>query len=181
VSLAVLGVGAVLLVVGIAETAVPFVRTVTRSSSYPTPAVLHTHLTHGTYEIYELTAHKSSSLSIAHPGTVDIAPTDVTVTSTSGQPVTVTSEGADETLTRGLDVYTGAVQFAVPTTGSYVVEVRSATTERVILARSLGSIARSVVGWIATGAAGGQRAGPRSCSGVGQEWPVSSPDQTDDQ
>jgi hypothetical protein len=157
VSLAVLGIGVVLAALGGVETALPLVRTLTHSTSHPTPARLSQHLTHGTYEIYELTGDRSSAFSPLRPGSVDIGPGDVTVTSPGGQPVnvTVTREGADETLTLGDRVYTGALQFAVPTSGEYVVSVTSNAPTRVILARSVGSIVRSVVGWIALAGAGG--------------------------
>jgi hypothetical protein len=155
VSLAVLGIGIVLAVLGGVETALPLVRTITHSTSHPTPARLHQHLSHGTYEIYELTGDRSSAFSPIRPGSVDIRPGDVTVTSTGGEPVTVTPEGADETLTLGDRVYTGAVQFAIPTSGDYVVSVTSDSPTRVILARSVGSIVRSVVAWIALAGAGG--------------------------
>jgi hypothetical protein len=157
VSLVVLGIGIVLAVLGGAETALPLVRTLTHSTSHPTPARLHQHLSHGTYEIYQLTGDRSSAFSPVSPGSVDIGPGDVSVTSTGGEPVTVnvTREGADETLTLGDRVYTGAVQFAIPTAGDYVVSVTSDAPTRVILARSVGSIVRSVVGWIALAGAGG--------------------------
>jgi hypothetical protein len=155
VSLVVLGIGIVLAVLGGVETALPLVRTLTHSTSHPTPTRLRQHLSHGTYEIYQLTGDRSSAFSPIRPGSVDIGPGDVTVTSTGGEPVNVTREGADETLTLGDRVYTGAVQFAIPTSGDYVVSVTSDAPTRVILARSVGSIVRSVVGWIALAGAGG--------------------------
>jgi hypothetical protein len=154
-SLIVLGVGIAVAVLGAVETAVPFIRTLTQSTSDATPAEIRAHLSHGTYEVYELTGDRSSAFSPVQPGSVDIGPGNVTVTpSGGGQPLLVTGEGADETLTRGTDVYTGAVQFAVPSAGDYVVRVTSSRPTRVVLARSLGGIARSVVGWIIAGAAG---------------------------
>lgn len=155
ISLVTIGVGVAVGVVGLVETLTPFVRTLTRSTSYSTPATIHAHLSHGTYEIYQLTSVRSSSFSPIRPGTVDIQPDDVTVRSTSGHSLTVTPERADETLTRNRDVYTGAVQFAVPAAGDYVVTVRSGSPTQVILARSLGGILRSVIGWLITGAVGG--------------------------
>jgi hypothetical protein len=154
-SLSVLGIGLVVGVLGGVEAVLPFVRTLTHSVSHPTPAALRQHLSHGTYEIYELTGDRSSPFSSTQRSSVDIGPGDVTVTSTAGRSLTVTGEGADETLTLGDRVYTGAVQFAVPTEGDYIVRVTSSSPTRVILARSIGSIARSVVGWIITGAVGG--------------------------
>jgi hypothetical protein len=153
-SLVVLGLGIVVGVVGTVEAIVPFVRTLTRSTPHATPATIRAHLSHGTYEIYQLTSRRSSSFSPIKPGTVDIEPSDVTVTSTSGRQLRVTFEGADETITHDDDVYTGAVQFAVPAAGEYLVKVDSGSPTQVIVARSLGSIARSVVAWIVTGAAG---------------------------
>jgi hypothetical protein len=154
-SLIVLGVGIAVAVLGGAETAVPFIQTLTKSTSHATPAEIHAHLSHGTYEVYELTGDRSSAFSPVRPGSVDIGPSNVTVTpSGGGQPLLVTSEGADETLTRGTNIYTGAVQFAVPSAGDYVVRVTSSRPTRVVLARSLGGIARSVVGWIIAAAAG---------------------------
>jgi hypothetical protein len=155
-SLIVLGVGVAVAILGGVETAVPFIRTLTRSTSHATPAQIQAHLSHGTYEVYELTGDRSSSFSPVRPGSVDIGPSEVTVTPTGGgAPLRVTGEGADETLSLGNDVYTGAVQFAVPSAGDYVVRVTSIRPTRVVLARSLGGIARSVVGWIITAAAGG--------------------------
>jgi Protein of unknown function (DUF2510) len=155
-SLIVLGVGIVVAVVGGVETALPFIRTLTQSTSHATPAQIRAHLSHGTYEVYELTGDRSSAFSPVRPGSVDLAPSDVTVTpSGGGAPLPVTGEGADETLTLGTHVYTGAVQFAVPRAGDYVVRVTSGRPTRVVLARSLGGLARSVVGWIITAAAGG--------------------------
>lgn len=156
-SLVVIGLGVAVGAVGVVETALPFVRTLTRSTAYTTPAVIHAHLSHGTYEIYQLTSRRSSSFSPVQPGTVDIQPTDVSVTSSGGQPLRVEPQGTRETITHNDDVYTGAVRFAVPSTGDYVVRVRSgrAAANQVILARSLGSLVRSAVGWIATAAAGG--------------------------
>jgi hypothetical protein len=155
-SLIVLGVGIAVVVIGAVETAVPFIRTLTRSTSYATPASIQAHLSHGTYEVYELTGDRSSAFTPVQPGSVDIVPSDVTVIPTGGGPrLRVTGEGADETLTLGSNIYTGAVQFAVPSAGDYVVRVTSNQRTRVVLARSLGGLARSVVGWIITAAAGG--------------------------
>jgi hypothetical protein len=156
-SLVTIGIGVAVGVVGLVETVTPFFRTLIRSTSYPTPATIHAHLSHGTYEIYQLTTVRTSTFSPIRPGTVDIQPDDVTVRSTSGASLTVTPERADETISRNRDVYTGAVQFAVPAAGDYVVTVRTdnGPATRVILARSLGSILRSVVAWVVTGAVGG--------------------------
>jgi hypothetical protein len=154
-SLVVIGLGIVAAVLGTVEAFVPFVQTLTRSSSHATPADIRAHLSHGTYEIYELTGDRSSAFSPIRPGAVDLRPSQVTVTSTAGESLTVTGEGADETLTLGNNIYTGAVQFAVPKSGIYDVRVRSTTPTRVILARSIGNILRSVVGWVITAAAGG--------------------------
>jgi hypothetical protein len=154
VSLVVLGIGLVVGVVGVVETVVPFVRTLTRSTPYPTPADIHAHLSKGTYEVYELTS-RHSGFSPVEPGTTDIDPRDVSVVSASGSHLLVTGEGANETITRGDDVYTGAVQFAVPAAGVYEVSVHSGSPTRVIVARSLGGIFRSVVGWFVTALAGG--------------------------
>jgi hypothetical protein len=154
ISLVVLGIGVAVAVVGVVETVLPLFRTLTRSTSHSTPAEIRGHLSHGTYEVYELTGDRSSAFSPIRTGPVDIGPADVTVTPASGgSPLRVTGEGADETLTIGHDIYTGAVQFAVPSAGDYVVRVTSSSPTRVILARSIGGILRSVVGWIA--AAGG--------------------------
>jgi hypothetical protein len=154
--LVVLGVGIAVAVLGAVETAVPFIRTLTRSTSHATPASIQAHLSHGTYEVYELTGDRSSAFSPVQPGSVDIGPGNVAVTPTGGgSQLRVTGEGADETLTLGSNVYTGAVQFAVPNAGDYVVRVTSNRPTRIVLARSLGGLARSVVGWIITAAAGG--------------------------
>lgn len=153
-SLVVLGLGVVVGAVGLVETLVPFVRTLTQSTTYSTPADIHARLSHGTYEVYQLTGRRSSSFSPIRPDSVAIQPGDVSVTSTAGRVLAVTPAGADETITQDNDVYTGAVEFDVPAAGEYVVDVRSGTPTRVILARSLGAIARSVAGWIAAAALG---------------------------
>lgn len=121
------------------------------SPAVSTPADLHRHLRPGTYEVYERTGSKSGAggFSFTNDGPVTITPADVAVVGPDGRPVAVGMPGTvSETVTRGSQIYTGAVRFTVVTSGVYDVRVRSTGgAGEVVVAETLGSTFRSGAQW----------------------------------
>jgi hypothetical protein len=127
---------------------------VLRSPARTTPINQGIELHRGQYTIFELTGRQSGGggLTFSENGFTTFAPDDVHVTDASGQPAAVTPLGAvAERLTRGSDIYTGALHIQVPATGRYQVQILSVTPETLVIAPSLGSTFAAISGWLVVG------------------------------
>ena len=105
----------------------------------------------GQYTVFQLTGeqHSVGNLRYKQNHAPTITPADVQATGPDGQTITATSAGPmTETLTRGTQIYTGAVHLDVKTAGGYRVQIVPAGST-VIIAPSIGTGFASVVPWIA--------------------------------
>jgi hypothetical protein len=123
------------------------VRTVRALSTPPmtTPGASTRHLTAGTWFVFERTGTKTGlgGFTITHDHAPTIEPGDVTVTGPDGETPSVNPVTVDETITEGPRIYTAAVQFTVPSTGTYVVRVDTPGSE-VLIARPLAQTLRGM-------------------------------------
>jgi hypothetical protein len=147
--------GAVIGIASIVAITVPLVRTFS-ASAHSVPSRFPIHLRHARYTVFERTSDSSGFSFGARPtGRVTIEPSQVRVTAPDGQPVFVYQARNRETMSRGSDDYTSAVQFDAPMGGTYDVRVSSRTQTAVIVTRPLRDVVRSVLVWFGTGAVGG--------------------------
>jgi hypothetical protein len=133
-------VGTVLGITGLAEA----IANVVHNFNGPratTPAVIHTHLRTGTWQVYVDEHYFGASLS----------PSDVVVIGPSGQHLTVTPTPSNvtETITTGGRAYLAEERFGVSVAGDYTVEVGGSRGVPILLSRSFGDIAKSSGGWFA--------------------------------
>jgi hypothetical protein len=106
-----------------------------------TPADITAHLSSGTWEVYVEEDN-------GNPAQPVLSPTDVSVTSASGQSIPVRGPGdVNETLATGGTSYYGQVQFTIAQSGSYNVRIGGTPGERVLLSKSLGDVARNAAVW----------------------------------
>jgi hypothetical protein len=154
VSVSLMVLGAVIGIASVIAIVIPLVGTFT-SAEYPVPTVspLHLHLRHARYTVYERSGSRSA-FGIRR-GVITIDSTQVSVRGPAGESVYVFPDSHTETITRGSAVYTGAVQFDVPTTGDYDVRISPRLATSVVIARSLTDAVRSVLVWVGTAVIGG--------------------------
>lgn len=124
-----------------------------------TPGQLSDQLSAGTYVVYEL---EGLSTNVNSPATttpqitpVVIRPADVTVTSSSGQTLTVIPTGSGVTVTKQAQSYSAAVQFNVPVSGTYEIAVHTSQPSEVLIAQPIGRTLRTLLKWVIPGAVGG--------------------------
>ena len=154
VSIGLMVLGAVIGIASIVAITVPLVRTFS-ASAHSVPSRFPIHLRHTSYTVFERTSEDSGfSFGVRPTGRVTIEPSQVTVTAPDGRPVFVYPARNRETMSRGSDDYTSAVQFDAPTGGTYEVRVSSRTPTAVIVTRPLRDVVRSVLVWFGTGAVG---------------------------
>jgi hypothetical protein len=145
-----MAVGVVVGIISVVAIVRPLVGTFT-SREYLVPNHLSLHLSRARYTVYERSGSRSGLT--VHAGAVTIDPSQVVVTGPSGEPVYVFQDGDTETIQRGSVVYTGAVQFDAPASGTYDVQLSTRVTT-VVIARSLFDAIHSVLGWFGAGAIG---------------------------
>jgi hypothetical protein len=154
-SLVTIGIGLAIAAASVVLILLPLVGAFT-SPAYSVPGDLDLHLHRARYTVYQRTGSKSTFGSVhADPDSVNIDASAVSVTGTDGSTVPVSFDSNSETLTRGSDVYTGALEFDVPAAGEYDVAFRNANPTTVVVARSLTDALHGSVKWFATGAFGG--------------------------
>jgi hypothetical protein len=98
-------------------------------------------LEHSEYAVYELTGHTSGGggVTFSERRSVTVSPSQVTVTGPDGAVLQTHGPGfGTETLPRGQDIFTAAVYFTAPASGSYRVQVDSGSAQ-VVIARSMSS------------------------------------------
>lgn len=140
--------GVVVGAIGIVKAVAPYIRTLTSAPAFDTPGAASVHLSSGDYLVYERT--NQSGFSFSDNGT-DLTPDMVTITSESGEPVSVEPRDATGTdrLTRDSAVYVGAVKFHADAPGYYTVRVTASVPGRVIVARSVvDTLKESLVWWL---------------------------------
>jgi hypothetical protein len=151
-------VGAIGLVIGIASAiaiAIPLLGTFT-SSSYVVPGDLHLHLRHARYTVYQHSGTRSAFGSTRNDAqAIEIRPGELSVVGSDGTLVPVSFDSSTETVTRGSDVYSGALEFSPPAGGDYRLRFTNSTRTSVIVARSLTDAIDSALVWFGTGALGG--------------------------
>jgi hypothetical protein len=154
-SLVVIAIGTVTAVVSVVAIVIPLVGTFT-SPSYAVPGDLYLHLHHARYTVYQHSGTRSTFGSTrSDPSTVRIDPSAVQVKASDGSTVAVFADPNNETLTRGSDVYSGALQFNVPADGAYDVTFANSTSTTVVVARSLSDALHGALKWFGVGAVGG--------------------------
>jgi hypothetical protein len=101
-----------------------------------TPGTTAMHLGTGKYLVYQRTG--SSGFGIDTNSTTTLTPGEVTVTGPDGQNLVVEYHtGAVEHITRNGSSFTGAVEFHVPSSGDYTIVIDTASTDHVVVARSV--------------------------------------------
>lgn len=158
VSFIVLGAGVAIAIAGGVGTGVKVAHSVFSSPVFSLPAHLHRHLDKGTYQVYQRTGdtHRGNGFTFSNGGPPGLGPSDVTVTSVTGESVPTSYPGnLTETINRGSGIYTGAVRFDVPSAGDYDIAIRAqGGIPQAIVTRTLGDTVRGAVPWLLTVAAG---------------------------
>jgi hypothetical protein len=109
-------------------------------------------LSSGTHVIFQRAGISSDALTVDERIDLDA----ITVTSVDGRELTVRQPGTlTETLARDSTTYIGVARFDVPSAGEYTVRISGSRNTEIIVTRSLGATARSVLGWLAAGLAAG--------------------------
>ena len=152
VAIALMVLGGVVAVIPGVIVGVRAVRTI-NSSSVTTPTVVQRRLTAGTWVVYQRTGTRRGFISQSGVTTLD--PSEVTVTDPSGRQLAVDIASANETITKGSNTFTAALEFQVPATDTYQVRLATPNPEEVIVARPLSSIAGGWRRLLAIGGAGG--------------------------
>jgi hypothetical protein len=154
-SLVTIGIGLVVAVGSVIAIVIPLVGTFA-SPSYTVPGDLYLQLHHARYTIYQHSGTRSTFGSVtSDPSTIPIDPTAVSVTAPDGSTVPVSYDPNRETITRGSNVYSGALEFNVPTAGQYHLTFTNSTSTTVVVARSLSDALHGALKWFALGALGG--------------------------
>jgi hypothetical protein len=154
-SLAVIAIGMVTAAVAVIAIAIPLVGTFT-SPSYAVPGDLSLHLHHARYTVYQHSGSRSTFGSVtSDPSTVRIDPSALSIKGSDGSTVAVFADPNSETLTRGSDVYSGALVFNVPADGTYDLTFANPTSTTVVVARSLSDALHGALKWFGVGAFGG--------------------------
>jgi hypothetical protein len=133
----VLGIGG--LAVGISKVVHEFTGTI-----YTAPQTVHRHLSKGTYEVFAGVQSSDNSTPLVGNG---IAPSDVIVTSASGERIPTHGVNGSETLGRGSGTYEGDVEFTIPTAGDYDIQVVGSPGGRFIVTNSFGDLAKHAAIW----------------------------------
>jgi Protein of unknown function (DUF2510) len=141
-SLVVIGLGVVLSVSGLAIGIDKVVRDVI-AARVVAPASITKQLGSGTWEIY-----------VEEDTNRTVTPSDVVVTAASGQQVLVTETTVDSTLSANNVSYVRALQFSVPAAGTYAIRFAGPAGSRMLLSRSIGSVASHDGIWFVTAAVG---------------------------
>ncbi len=146
--------GLVLMAIGLVKAISPLIGPLTSSPSFATPGERRLQLSSGKYVVYERTG--ASGFGVSGNSRTTITPAAVTVTPDGGDPLPVFERnGATERITRSGSSFVGAVEFSVPSAGSYTVRVQGAEAGEVIIARSVLDTVRSSLPWWGVAVLGG--------------------------
>jgi hypothetical protein len=133
-------------------------------ADHSAPALLQVHLPAGNWEVYEQTATVSRagagplSFSYQSGRSLDIDAADIRVADPRGRPVALHQAfGASsfQTYSTGSRIYTGVASFRAGLAGTYAIEVRTPTSDQVIIAHPPLDGLRRSLGWIIGAVAGG--------------------------
>ena len=156
-SLVILFVGLAVGVAGLVGLVTTVVQAVNEAKTFTTPGQISDRLGTGTYVIYGLEGVNSNGNGSGDSSTVavNLTPSDVTVTSPTGRSIPVTPDFSSGTVGVNSDSYSPAVQFDVPTAGTYQVAVTTSGPSKVLLARPIGRTAVTALKWVGLMAGGG--------------------------
>jgi hypothetical protein len=161
-SIIVVATGVIPLLVGTIGGGVVLFRAVTTGQSISVPGAATLTLDSGTHLVYERTGTRSggAGITFTNNSAVTIGAEDVNVTDPSGEPIPVReASGGIETITRDSRIYTGAVEFDVPSHGRYRVEVLAGRGGEALVAKSVGDSFERALPWIGVAVLGGLVAG----------------------
>jgi hypothetical protein len=121
------------------------VRALDGAPSMSAPGVEQRNLSAGTWVVFERTGTRTGfgGVSVSRTGSPELQPADVTVTAPDGTSVQVGFVTTNQTITRGTAIYTGVLQFAVQSSGTYTIAVQGPAVQVIVsrsLAESLGGI-----------------------------------------
>jgi hypothetical protein len=132
--------------------------TLLTSDAVSLPTTFERHLDAGDYEVFQRTGTRDagSGLFGSEEAPTTIRPGDVQVIGPDGSPVYVDlADVTGDTLTRGHAVYTGAVRFRAPTSGTYRISITAeGGFAEAIVTATIGEAFRRAVGWLLTLVAG---------------------------
>ena len=152
VSIAMIVVGLLGVVAGGVSVIVPFTRAVSSDKTMAVPGRATFHLSSGKYLVYERTGRTGSDPELSP----SIDAVDVRITGPGETNVKVSPDsGATETITKGSQEYTGAVEFEIDDAGDYDVEIFGGGPGRALVAPSLSQIFRRAAPWIVVGGIAG--------------------------
>jgi len=117
------------------------------------PGTTTVHLRSGRWIVFELVGSQSDygPIHTSTSGFVTIAPGDVRVRGTATPSATRDVTG-NQTITRGGDIYGGAVEFSVPSSGDYDITISAEQSGRAMLARPItDTIGKAALWGIAAG------------------------------
>lgn len=147
VGLLVLAIGVAAGIVGLVGALRPVFQTVL-TGSLETPVATTLDLDEGHYIVYEWTgtARGGGGFTFTNNGAMTLTVESAAVTGPSGErvPVRLATRGS-QTITQGTRIYSDALAFDAPRTGSYTVVIESIAPGRVVIARSLGDTFRRAV------------------------------------
>jgi hypothetical protein len=118
------------------------------SDTYPTPGEIHLHLKHERYTVFQSTG-------VGTFGGLPLTPGSLTVTASDRSTVPVAYSRHNETLDRNGREDRSILEFEPPSGGDYTLEFTNRVATRVIVARSIEDVVRSVLVWFGVGAIGG--------------------------
>ncbi len=154
-SLVTIGVGIVIAIVSGVLIALPLIGAFT-SPAYAVPGDIQVHLRRARYTVYQRSGTKSTFGSVrSDPNAIRMDPSALSVRGPDGSTVPVSIDPDIETLTRGSNVYTGALVFDVPAGGEYVLSFQNRIPTTVVVARSLTDALHGALPWFGVGAFGG--------------------------
>jgi len=118
--------------------------------TYDVPGTTQLHLGKGTYIVFERTGGRQTygPLTIRRNHGVTIGWNQLSVTGRGGETILVSNSLRNETIDRGSDHYTAAVEFDTPRPGTYTLRFDTTEPGNVIVGRSLGDLFGRRVPWL---------------------------------
>ncbi len=146
-SISILGVGVVMCIASLAIIGVHFADAIGQSDTFVTPGAARLHLSAGNLVVYQEVSSGFGTFS-----SPTLTPGEVSVVGPGGSSLPTSTTFVGTVTVNGV-TYVAAVGFSVPSSGTYVVEVRG-SAGRVAVGPSLGDLVRQVLGWIIAALAG---------------------------
>lgn len=152
-SIGVIAIGVLLEILPAYKFATVIIDTVVSPATVHVPGQERIHLRQGKYIVFQRTGTTTGGggISFTRDNGISLAPSMVSVTSSSGGNVDVGFPGSTQTITRGSHRYTGAVEFHAPSDGDYDIRIAAPPQPDVLVTRSLGDTFRSLLVWLVLG------------------------------